>query len=67
MSLILPLTRKSNVLATTYFPAIDLSDDDYELGLMNFETYNTISNLKLVIPWKRLQHVHDDKKSSMMM
>jgi len=23
---------------TTYFPAIDLSDDDYELGLMNFET-----------------------------
>jgi len=27
------------------FPAIDLSDDDYELGLMNFETYNTISNV----------------------
>jgi len=45
MSLILTLTGKSNVLATTYFPAIDLSDDDYELGLMNFETYNTISNV----------------------
>jgi len=45
MSLILTLTGRSNVLATTYFPAIDLSDDDYELGLMNFETYNTISNV----------------------
>jgi len=44
MSLIITLTGKSNVLAATYFPAIDLSDDDYELGLMNFETYNTISN-----------------------
>jgi len=44
MSLILTPTRKS-VLATTYFPAIDLSDDDYKLGLMNFETYNTISNV----------------------
>jgi len=43
MSLILTLIGKSNVLTTTYFPAIDLrSDDDYELGLMNFETYNTI-------------------------
>jgi len=39
------LTEKSNVFAITYFPAIDLSDDDYELGLMNFETYNTISNV----------------------
>jgi len=45
MSLILTLTGKSNVLPTTYFPAIDLSDDDYEHGLMNFETYNTISNV----------------------
>jgi len=45
MSLILTLTGKSNVLATTYFPAIDLSDDDYKLGLMNFETYNAISNV----------------------
>ena len=45
MSLILTLTGKSSVLTTTYFPAIDLSDDDYELGLMNFETYNTIPNV----------------------
>jgi len=47
MSLILTLIGKSSVLATTYFPAIDLSDDDYELGLMNFETYNTISNVNV--------------------
>jgi len=45
MSLIFSLTGKSNVLATIYFPAIDLSDGDYELGLMNFETYNTIPNV----------------------
>jgi len=45
MSLILTLTGKSNVLATIYFPAIDLSDDDYELDLMSFEIYNTISNV----------------------
>jgi len=47
MSLILTLIRKNNVLATTYFPAIDLNDDDYELGLMNFETYNTTSNVSV--------------------
>jgi len=46
MSLILTLTGKSNVLATIYFSAIDLSDDNYELSLMNFETYNTISNVR---------------------
>jgi len=45
MSLILTLTGKSNFLSTTYFPTIDLSDDDYELGLINFETYNTILNV----------------------
>jgi len=42
MSLILTLTGKSNVLATTYFPAIDLRDDNRELVIMNFETYNDI-------------------------
>jgi len=45
MSLILTPTGKSNISATTNFSAIDLSDDDYELGQMNFETYNTISNV----------------------
>jgi len=44
MSLILTLTGKSNVLFTIYFPAIDLNDDDYVLGLMNIETYNMIPN-----------------------
>jgi len=28
-----------------YFLAVDLSDDDYELGLTDFETYHTISNV----------------------
>jgi len=32
-------------LAINYFPPIDLSDDDYELGLMDFETYYTIPNV----------------------
>jgi len=45
MSLILTLTGKSNVLSITYFPAIYLIDDDYEFGLMNFETCNTIPNV----------------------
>jgi len=45
MSLTLTLTRKSTVLAVNYFPPIDLSNDDYELGLMNFETYYTIPNV----------------------
>jgi len=49
MSLILTLIGKSNVLAAIYFPAIDLRDDDYELGLMNFEIYNTISNVNASI------------------
>ena len=45
MSLTLTLTGKSTVLAVNYFPPIDLSDDDYELGLMDFETYYTIPNV----------------------
>lgn len=46
MSLTLTLSGRSSVLAVHYSPAIDLTgDDDYELGLMNFETYHTISNV----------------------
>jgi hypothetical protein len=45
MSLTFTLTGKSSVLAVSYFPAIDLSDGDYELGLTDFETYNTIPNI----------------------
>ncbi len=35
------LIGKSSVtfLAVSYFPAIDLDYDDYELGLTDFETY----------------------------
>ncbi|KYM97758.1 hypothetical protein ALC62_11554 [Cyphomyrmex costatus] len=45
MSLTFTLTGKSNVLAACYYPAVDLSDGDYELGLTDFETYYTISNV----------------------
>ena len=45
MSLTLTLSEKSIVLAANYFPAIDLSDGDYELGLAIFETYHTIPNV----------------------
>ena len=45
MSLTLTLSGKSTVLAANYFPAINLSDGDYELGLAIFETYHTIPNV----------------------
>jgi len=45
MSLTLTLTGKSSILAVSYFPAVDLSDGDYELGLTDFETYYTIPNV----------------------
>ncbi|KAL6252056.1 hypothetical protein P5V15_015036 [Pogonomyrmex californicus] len=45
MSLSLSFTGKSSILTACYFPALDLSDDDYELGLTNFETYNTMPNV----------------------
>ena len=45
MSLTLTLNGKITVLATNYFPSIDLSNGDFELGLMIFETYHTISNV----------------------
>jgi len=38
-------TGKSSILAISYFPAIDLNDGDYELGLTDFETYYTIPNV----------------------
>lgn len=45
MSLTLTLSGRSSILAASYFPPLDLNDDDYELGLTNFETYNTIPNV----------------------
>jgi len=44
MSLILTLTGKS-VLAVSYFSAVDLSDDDYELSLTDFETFYILANV----------------------
>ncbi|XP_071579967.1 uncharacterized protein [Temnothorax nylanderi] len=44
MSITFTLTGKSSILAGHYFPAVDLSDGDYELGLTCFETYHTIPN-----------------------
>ncbi|KYQ57310.1 hypothetical protein ALC60_03730 [Trachymyrmex zeteki] len=45
MSLTFTLTGKSSVLAVSYFPAVDLNDADYELGLTDFETYHTLANV----------------------
>jgi len=36
------LSGKSSVLTANYFPIIELCDDDYELGLIIFETSHTI-------------------------
>jgi len=43
MSLTLTLSGKSTILAANYFPAMDLSDGDYELGLAIFETYHILN------------------------
>ncbi|KYN14633.1 hypothetical protein ALC57_13140 [Trachymyrmex cornetzi] len=48
MSLMFTLTGKSSVLAVSYFPAIDLGDGDYELGLTDFETYYTLANREIL-------------------
>ena len=44
MSLMLTLSGKSIVFVAN-FPAIDLSDGDYDLDLAIFETYYTIPNV----------------------
>ena len=45
MSLTLTLTGTTSILTASYFPALDLSNGEYELGLTNFETYNAIPNV----------------------
>ena len=35
----------TKTLEATYFPPIELGEDNYELGLILFETYNTIPNV----------------------
>ncbi|KYQ47517.1 hypothetical protein ALC60_13458 [Trachymyrmex zeteki] len=44
MSLTFTLSGKS-IVAVSYFPAVDLNDTDYELGLTDFETYHTLANV----------------------
>jgi len=44
MSLTFTLTGKS-ILVVSYFPAVELSDSDYELSLTDFVTYYTIPNV----------------------
>ncbi|KYN41471.1 hypothetical protein ALC56_04112 [Trachymyrmex septentrionalis] len=43
--LTLTLTGIISILTASYFPALDLSNDEYELGLTNFKTYNAIPNV----------------------
>jgi len=45
MSLTFTLTGKSSILVVSYFPAVDLSDGDYEFDLTDFEIYYTIPNV----------------------
>ena len=45
MSLMFTLTGKSSVLVVSYFPAIDLSDGDYEFDLTDFETYYILASI----------------------
>ena len=45
MSLTLTLIGTTSILTASYFPVLDLSNGEYELGLANFETYNAISNV----------------------
>jgi len=53
MSLTFTLTDKNSILAACYFPVIDLSDGDYELGLtdlpwnLSYESNVNSSNNKL--------------------
>lgn len=45
MSYTFTLSSKNNVLSSNYFPPIDLSNDEYELVLLDLETYYTIPNI----------------------
>lgn len=46
MSLTFTLTGKSSTLSVDYFPPIELdAGGEYEIGLLSFETYNSIPNV----------------------
>lgn len=41
----LTLSGNSSVLSTNYYPPIDVSDGEYYLGLINYQSFNTIPNI----------------------
>ena len=46
MSLTFTLTGKSSLLSVDYFPPIELNaGEQYEIGLLSFETYNSVPNV----------------------
>ena len=46
MSLTFTFTGKSSILTSNFFPSIELKENTaYEIGLLSFETYNTIPNV----------------------
>jgi len=60
MSLTFTLINKNSVLAIYFFAAVHLSDGGYELDLMDFETYQTISNVNSLN--NKFYFDEDDKK-----
>lgn len=58
MSLTFTLTGKSSTLSTNFFPPIEL-DGEWEIGLLNFEAYNTIPNLMKGEVWSKLDVTKD--------
>lgn len=44
-SITLTFTGNSSQLQADYFPAIDLSDGNFECGLVDFQTFNSIPNI----------------------
>jgi len=47
MSLTLTLSGNSSILTADYFPPIDLSQESYVCGLVDFQTYNSIPNVDI--------------------
>jgi hypothetical protein len=45
MSLTLTLSGNTSTLKTEYFPPIELHDNEYVCGLVDFQTYHSIPNI----------------------
>ena len=45
MSRVLLFTGTESILSSDYMPPIDVSDGEYVMGLINFQTYHAISNV----------------------